>query len=453
MASDGKSRLEQIGSSLRNVHSRPGTVRVSRKEPDEPSAVAVQDSNGPVPPPEDASVATSKNGHQAAQKFNAKDAQGGSPQEQVSNSGSNDVAPEDTDSSRRVDGGLDATTSSSFTSASRSKSTIAYKKFNRILDTDMIKMDELREISWSGIPPQLRPECWRLLLGYLPPNRERQASVLARKRKEYLNMVPEYYDIANNQRSEEELGALRQVAVDVPRTAPGVPFFQHAVIQKSLERILYIWGIRHPASGYVQGINDLVTPFLVVFTSEHFEGGMESWETWDLDHLSEEVVLGIEADCYWCLCKLLDGIQDHYTSAQPGIQRTVFKVKELVSRINQKLAFHFENQEVDFLQFAFRWVNCLLLREFPFEMAPRLWDTYIAEAAGTKFSEFLAYTCATFLLHWVDIIHDMEFQDLIMFLQKLPTSNWTEKEVEMILSTAFMYQSSFGKSSSHLGGW
>lgn len=34
------------------------------------------------------------------------------------------------------------------------------------------------------------------------------------------------------------------------------------------ERILFTWAIRHPASGYVQGINDLVTPFFVVFLSE-----------------------------------------------------------------------------------------------------------------------------------------------------------------------------------------
>ncbi len=37
---------------------------------------------------------------------------------------------------------------------------------------------------------------------------------------------------------------LAQVAVDVPRTAPGVPFFHQPQVQKSLERILYIWGIR-----------------------------------------------------------------------------------------------------------------------------------------------------------------------------------------------------------------
>ncbi len=58
-------------------------------------------------------------------------------------------------------------------------------------------------------------------------------------------MVPDYYDMASSSRSsEEELGALRQVAVDVPRTAPGVPFFHEPRLQKSLERILYIWGIR-----------------------------------------------------------------------------------------------------------------------------------------------------------------------------------------------------------------
>ena len=39
------------------------------------------------------------------------------------------------------------------------------------------------------------------------------------------------------------------------------------------ERILFIWAIRHPASGYVQGINDLVTPFFVVFLSEFISNG------------------------------------------------------------------------------------------------------------------------------------------------------------------------------------
>jgi len=46
-----------------------------------------------------------------------------------------------------------------------------------------------------------------------------------------------------------------------------------------------------------------------------------------------------------------------------------------------------EREGIDFLQFAFRWVNCLLIREVPFDAALRLWDTYLAEGPG--FADFL----------------------------------------------------------------
>ncbi len=48
-------------------------------------------------------------------------------------------------------------------------------------------------------------------------------------------------------------------------------------------------------------------------------------------------------------------------------------------RIDEPVAAHLEKEGVEFLQFAFRWVNCLLLRELPFHLALRLWDTYLAE--------------------------------------------------------------------------
>eukprot|EP01043_Picozoa_sp_COSAG02_P065766 COSAG02_NODE_10023_length_2046_cov_1.370827_1_plen_94_part_00 len=40
-------------------------------------------------------------------------------------------------------------------------------------------------------------------------------------------------------------------------------------IAQMLTRVLYIWALHHPASGYVQGINDLLTPFIAVFLSEY----------------------------------------------------------------------------------------------------------------------------------------------------------------------------------------
>jgi hypothetical protein len=76
---------------------------------------------------------------------------------------------------------------------------------------------------------------------------------------------------------------------------------------QALARILYIWGIRHPASGYVQGINDLVTPFFVVFLGEYV--GNNDVENYDVSTLDSSILSMVEADSYWCLSRLLDGIQ------------------------------------------------------------------------------------------------------------------------------------------------
>lgn len=86
----------------------------------------------------------------------------------------------------------------------------------------------------------------------------------------------------------------------------------------------------------MQGINDLVTPFLTVFLSEVF--GSHDMATWpQASSIRPEALALVEADCFWCLCRLLDGIQDHYTFAQPGIQRLVFRLRELVRRIDGQL--------------------------------------------------------------------------------------------------------------------
>ena len=65
--------------------------------------------------------------------------------------------------------------------------------------------------------------------------------------------------------------------MDVPRTSPSSEIFHHSAVQRALERVLYIWALRHPASGYVQGINDLVTPFFIGIHSLAFIGGHGSY--------------------------------------------------------------------------------------------------------------------------------------------------------------------------------
>ena len=143
-------------------------------------------------------------------------------------------------------------------------------KFQRLLESDPVDVDSLRKLSWSGVPVQFRAAAWQTLLGYLPSTRERQATSVSKKKAEYQQTVSLYFGRragGGMGKSDSEQSLLRQVLVDVPRTNPEIPLFHVEFVQRSLERVLYVWAMRHPASGYVQGINDLATPFYAVFLS------------------------------------------------------------------------------------------------------------------------------------------------------------------------------------------
>ncbi|KAE8281525.1 TBC1 domain family member 22A [Larimichthys crocea] len=365
-------------------------------------------------------------------------------------------------------------------------------KFKQLLAGPNTDLEELRKLSWSGIPRTgptdnveapftVRPQSFdaqKLLrrlftfsvqetvkaksmlcfpawppqaMGYLPANAERRDSVLQRKRQEYFGFIQQYYDSRNDEHHQDTYRQIHidiprmspeslvlqpkvtEIHIDIPRTNPLIPLFQQASVQEIFERILFIWAIRHPASGYVQGINDLVTPFFVVYVFEYIE---EEVENFDVSSLQEEALRNIEADSFWCMSKLLDGIQDNYTFAQPGIQRKVKALEELVSRIDESVHRHMQQYEVEYLQFAFRWMNNLLMRELPLRCTIRLWDTYQAEPEG--FSHFHLYVCAAFLVRWrKEILEERDFQGLMILLQNLPTMHWGNEEVSVLLAEAY----------------
>merc|ERR1712216_433018 len=132
--------------------------------------------------------------------------------------------------------------------------------------------------------------------------------------------------------------------------------FQIEAVQTSLHRILYVWAIRHPGTGYVQGINDLVTPFFFVFLMEATGADEETVASGlVMQQISSSQLEQVEADCYHCLTNMLDKAQDNYVHDSKGIQEKVFRLKRIIGRLDQKLVAHLETNDVEFLQFAFRW--------------------------------------------------------------------------------------------------
>jgi hypothetical protein len=329
------------------------------------------------------------------------------------------------------------------------------KKINQICSQDFILIEKLRNVCWNGIPTDeslIRAECWKILLGLYPLKKELKQSSFQRKKDEYIDMCEVYKNALSNPdevMNDEELKTYRQIQKDIPRTMPESSLFQNDKVQFMLTRVLYIWSLRHPASGYVQGFNDLCIPFFIVYFLEKFPNknidtilklNNEEFKT-----LNEDTLTELETTIYYSLTKLLDRIQTNYTHNQPGITKMIKKMELIVEKVDPKLYDYLKQFEIDYVQFCFRWMNCFLIREFPVKLILRLWDTYFSEEKG--FSEFHLYVCACLLLTFSEKLKAMtEFQELIVFLQNLPTSNWKIEDMDMLLAKSYSIKELYSNS-------
>lgn len=113
-------------------------------------------------------------------------------------------------------------------------------------------------------------------------------------------------------------------------------------------------------------------------------------------------------------------------------------------------------------------MNNLLTRELPLHCTIRLWDTYLAESDG--FAMFQLYVCAAFLLHWrKDLLEQRDFQvffcahpahsrfydfnyfqSLLLLLQNLPTAEWSNSEVSVVVAEAYKLKYMFAGAPNHL---
>ncbi len=145
-----------------------------------------------------------------------------------------------------------------------------------------------------------------------------------------------------------------------------------------------------------------------------------------------------EADVYWSLDRLLANLQDNYTAGQSGIFRKISELRLIISQTNPKLFNHLDSIGVDYNAFAFRWLNCLLVREFSLEASLRLWDTLLSEG---EFSRFHVCLCAALLLRIGRNMVECDFQQCMMDLQSPPSSGYSLVDVEELLAEAFILNS------------
>ncbi|KAL8055236.1 hypothetical protein ABFX02_04G043800 [Erythranthe guttata] len=243
----------------------------------------------------------------------------------------------------------------------------------------------LRRIQRGGIHPTIKGAVWEFLLGCFDPNSttDERNEVRERRREQYAawkavcqNMVPavgsgkfittpivtdDGHPVEENngavsnggpmdQREFQWKLVLSQIGLDVVRTDRTLVYYEDEANQAKLWDILAVYAWVDKDIGYVQGMNDICSPMVIL-----------------LEH---------EADAFWCFERAMRRLRENFrcTTSSMGVQSQLGTLSQIIKAIDPKLHQHLEELDGGEYLFAIRMLMVLFRREFSLVDAMYLWE-------------------------------------------------------------------------------
>lgn len=333
--------------------------------------------------------------------------------------------------------------------------------FQKIFASHIINIDHLREVSYGGIPRKYRAATWRILLGTQGLNvKNMQKSIEAKNTKYLRSMLKVGADRASSgvetskcTRAEagcggdaEKTGSAErsqlfqtrealldrrgpricrkhshQIDIDIRRLACTHRTFLQADISFLFQNILTVVAVRRPAIGYVQGMADILSPFIQVFCTED-TGTAES-------------------SAFYAFSKFIDTVQANFIEGQPGIRRSISDLESAVAKADPELFGKLKSAGIKTHMYAFRWFNCFFVREFDMENAYLLFDSIFSHEDPSRYSVFFG---AALLITDRSAIMCSSFEEILVFLQSLPCRKRTLHDMAVLFRLARLLEKGTG---------
>lgn len=211
---------------------------------------------------------------------------------------------------------------------------------------------------------------------------------------------------------------LHQIHIDIKRLSQESKSVGDVDVSYMYYNILVLISHRRPSLGYIQGMADILVPFIVEFSREN--------------------ITTAESSAYFCYSKLLDSIQDNITTLQGEL---LFLLSCRLEMIDPDMYSYLKRNKLEIHMFAFRWFNCLFIREFPYELYKRVFTTMLCYES---LNDFLVYFGVSLILHFKSQLMIHDFGANIIILQNISTYEWSEKIVRDLLHTTSIYYKTFG---------
>ncbi|XP_078433809.1 rab GTPase-activating protein 22-like [Wolffia australiana] len=152
-----------------------------------------------------------------------------------------------------------------------------------------------------------------------------------------------------DKRISEWLWTLHRIVVDVVRTDGHLEFYEDSKNMARMSDILAVYAWIDPATGYCQGMSDLLSPFIVLYEDN--------------------------ADAFWCFEMLLRRMRENFLIEGPvGVMKQLQELWKILELTDAEIFAHLSLIGAESLHFAFRMLLVLFRRELSFNEALSMWE-------------------------------------------------------------------------------
>ncbi|XP_078669042.1 TBC1 domain family member 14-like isoform X2 [Branchiostoma floridae x Branchiostoma belcheri] len=263
-----------------------------------------------------------------------------------------------------------------------------------------------QELWWQGLPPSIRGKVWKLAIGNDLNITYELYEIFRARAKDRIKLLCESGPESDEDPSPADWdreSSVELIKLDISRTFPHLCIFQkEEIVDKGtvvkmggpyhdmLHGVLGAYVCYRPDVGYVQGMS----------------------------FLAAVLILNMEpADAFVCFANLLNKpCQLAFFRVDSGQMKIYFDTYEVFFEENlPKLYALFQKWKVTPDLYLIDWIFTLYSKSLPLDVASRVWDVFCRDG-----EEFLFRTALGILLHYEDILVNMDFIQIVQFLTKLP---------------------------------
>ena len=267
------------------------------------------------------------------------------------------------------------------------------KKFEiTISDLNCSDFSQIKELIFiNGIAADSRPLIWPILLGVIPFTQDKEIikKHLNKITDEYLNIQTQFEQLTNDQIENSTMikDFIRIINNDVLRNDRQDEQFKDDDSPNLilLRNVLIAYAIFNRDTSYVQGMNDLVSPFIVIFIQK-WEGNYAYF--YDGTKKTQQEA---EAFIFWCFVGMMELTQHErlFTDLANHQAFILKRVAAIATSVHSPLKSLLSSDELQNLSFLFKPMLLLFKRAFKQSDLLRLWDSIFTAESPPCYSRFV----------------------------------------------------------------